>query len=78
MMSPPCGCDGNEKIGVYGNGGGWANRFDKNRRGYKGSASEAKQAMGMDWASIAELSEAIPPAYAEFIARAIMEAGRDA
>lgn len=72
IMSPPCGCDNREKIGVYGNGGGWANRFDPDRRGYKGNVAESREAMGMPWASIAGLSQAIPPCYAEYVARALM------
>lgn len=72
MLSPPCGCDRREKIGVYGNGGGWANRHDPDRRGYKGNVREAREAMGMPWATIAGLSQAIPPAYAEYIGRAAL------
>ena len=69
IQPPPCGCNGLEKIGVYGNGGGWANRYDPDRRGYKGNARESREALGIDWMSIAELSQAIPPAYAEWIGR---------
>lgn len=67
IFGPSCRCNKKEKIGVYGNGGGWANRFDPERAGYKGNAAESRAAMGIDWMSIAEMSQAIPPAYAEFI-----------
>lgn len=33
-----------------------------------------KQAMGIDWMKLEELSEAIPPAYAEFLGRAFLAA----
>lgn len=67
MLSAGCLCGSAEKIGVYGNGGGWANRFDPDRRGYKGNVAESREAMAMPWATIKELSEAIPPAYSEYI-----------
>jgi DNA (cytosine-5)-methyltransferase 1 len=70
MLSPPCHCDRKEKIGVYGNGGGWATMYAPSRRGYKGHVREWRDAMQMPWAMTAGLAEAIPPAYAEFIGRA--------
>lgn len=36
------------------------------------SADDARAAMGADWMTIAELSQAIPPAYGEFIGRAAL------
>lgn len=69
-----CQCRKGEKVGVYGNGGGWASRFDPYRAGYKGCKSESVQALGIDWMTIAELSQAIPPAYTEYIGRQIMTA----
>jgi DNA (cytosine-5)-methyltransferase 1 len=32
-----------------------------------------KQAIGIDWMTLEELSEAIPPAYTEFIGKQLME-----
>jgi DNA (cytosine-5)-methyltransferase 1 len=72
VVPPACCCDRREKIGVYGNGGGWANRYDPRRRGYKGNRREAREAMGIDWMTIAELSQAIPPAYTEWIGRQLL------
>jgi len=73
IIGPCCQCDGIEKIGVYGNGGGFQNRFAPNRKGYKGCVSESREALGIPWMTVAELSQAIPPAYSEFIGRQIME-----
>jgi len=63
-------------IGVYGgharrraaSAGGRGTR-DVWRGGHKAAASEA---MGIDWMTLGELSEAIPPAYAEYIGRAAL------
>lgn len=37
------------------------------------STSDARHAMGIDWMSMKELSQAIPPAYAEWIAREALD-----
>ena len=37
------------------------------------SVKEAQQAMGIDWMPMATLSQAVPPAYAEFIGRRALE-----
>lgn len=55
-------------IGVYGEG-----CRDSRRKMDRGvpdfSIDQGKIAMGIDWMTIAELSQAIPPAYSEFIGR---------
>lgn len=64
-------------IGVYGgharrraaSAGGRGTR-DIWKGGHKAAASEA---LGIDWMTLAELSEAIPPAYSEYIGRAALE-----
>jgi DNA (cytosine-5)-methyltransferase 1 len=38
----------------------------------KGTADEARAAMGIDWMTKAELNEAIPPAYTEFIGKQLL------
>lgn len=54
-------------IGVYG-GHGRDRRRNVNAQDY--STEQRREAMGIDWMTGAELSQAIPPAYAEFIGRA--------
>ncbi|HEY4452412.1 MAG TPA: hypothetical protein VGN13_12555 [Solirubrobacteraceae bacterium] len=60
-MRPPCQHRG-QPVGVYGHGGG-----GDMTRGYKGTAAEYREAMGIDWATKAEIAQAIPPAMTEFI-----------
>lgn len=61
VMAPPCQHRG-QPIGVYGTGGG-----GQMTRGYKGTPEEYREAMGIDWATRAEIAQAIPPAYTEFV-----------
>lgn len=63
-------------IGVYG-GHARCRSAKHGGRGTKdvwegGHRSAASEAMGMDWATLAEMSEAIPPAYAEYIGLAAL------
>jgi len=56
-------------IGVYGEGARDSRRkFDKGVPDF--TVEQGREAMGIDWMTIAELSQAIPPAYSEFIGRA--------
>jgi DNA (cytosine-5)-methyltransferase 1 len=74
LVQPECAHDDRPVIGVYGGharkrsakAGGRGTR-DVWDGGHKAAASEA---MGMDWATLAEMSEAIPPDYAEYVGRA--------
>lgn len=56
-------------IGVYG-GHGRDRRRKANTQDY--STAQRREAMGIDWMTSMELSQAIPPAYGEFIGRAAM------
>ena len=71
--APPCRHDGRPVIGVYGGharkraaSAGGRGTKDAWEGGHKTAASEA---LGIDWMTLAEMSEAIPPAYAEHIGR---------
>jgi DNA (cytosine-5)-methyltransferase 1 len=59
---PCCHTEQGQPWGVYGTGGG-----GQMTRGYKATPAEAKVAMGIDWMNRAELSQAIPPAFTEWI-----------
>ncbi len=69
-MSSPCAHRG-EPVGVYGTGGG-----GQMTRGYKGTPEEYREAMGIDWATRAEIAQAIPPAYTEYVGSFLMSAVR--
>ncbi len=61
-------------VSVAGHGTqGWAYKM-----GLRWLTAEMRLAMGIDWMSRAELSQAIPPAYSEFIGRAFLEQLREA
>lgn len=62
-------------IGVYGEGCRDSRRkYDKGFPDF--SIDDGRVAMGISWMTTGEISQAIPPAYAEFIARAFMSACR--
>jgi DNA (cytosine-5)-methyltransferase 1 len=72
-------CDhGGPVIGVYG---GHARKRSAAHGGRKtrddwqgGHIAAASEAMGMDWATLAEMSEAIPPAYTHWLGLQLIEA----
>jgi DNA (cytosine-5)-methyltransferase 1 len=65
-IAPPC-THGRPVLGVYGNGGGGAMT-----RGTKATIDQARRIMGIDWMTMAEISQAIPPAYTEHIGHYLM------
>jgi DNA (cytosine-5)-methyltransferase 1 len=73
FLVQPCRHIG-KPVGVYGNGGGNKARVDAGLvNGMTGTASERREAMGIDWMTRDELSQAIPPAYTEFIGRQLLD-----
>lgn len=77
MLSPPCRHPrGRKACWVFGNGGGRVVRRNPKRPGdiqVEAFAAERREAMQIDWMRNAELSQAVPPAYAEFIGRAALQ-----
>jgi len=63
-LTPPCNHKSGSVIGVYGGG------QHPNRRNGKGTfgVADRRDAMGIQWMTGKELSQAIPPAYTEWIA----------
>lgn len=78
LMSPGCGCTGGPVVGVYGGRYGWgrnAARPDGTSRGLRArDHTEACAVMGIDWMTKpGDVSDAIPPAYTEFIGGQLMD-----
>ena len=70
-LTPPCAHRrGGRVIGVYG-GHGRDRRRNVNTQDF--SVGQRREAMGIDWMTGAELSQAVPPAYTEYIGRLIMD-----
>lgn len=69
LMVPPCSHQASRVIGVYG-GHGRDRRRLVNTQDY--STESRREAMGIDWMTGAELSQAIPPAYTEHIGHYLM------
>ena len=73
-MMLPTECDHRgQPVGVYGKGGGGAMT-----RGYKATLADARAVMGTPWMNRAEVSQAIPPAYAEYLGQWLLDAMRHA
>ena len=75
-LAAPCSCQhgwsgaASATIGVYGHAGGRDRRRRKNGQHFPTSARA--QAMGIDWMTGNELSQAIPPAYTTSIGTALL------
>ena len=79
ILQPSCLHRG-EAIGVYGGGpvsrytfeNGAKRDYYHRRGGYQGRVDEKIEAMAITWMNAVELSQAIPPAYTEFIGRQLI------
>ena len=67
VLCPPDQCSGRRIGGVYGTGGG-----GQMTRGYKFTPTEAAEAMGISWMDTYGRSQALPPAYCEFLGAALL------
>jgi DNA (cytosine-5)-methyltransferase 1 len=56
-------------IGIYGHG---TNSWYRRKTGHNASTQDWREAMKIPWMTKAELAEAIPPAYTEFIGKYLM------
>ena len=73
LMTSPCQCAGKLTLGVYGHGDSPSQRHRLYAHGYKGDAEQRRTVMGIDWMNRDELSQAIPPAYTEFIGAQLLQ-----
>jgi DNA (cytosine-5)-methyltransferase 1 len=72
MMSP-LGCNHlGAAVPVYGHTGAGANRGRERDRGRSNGVADWRRAMGIDWMTVNELAESIPPAYTEWIGSHLM------
>jgi DNA (cytosine-5)-methyltransferase 1 len=69
MLAPPCQHRPGLTIGVYGNG---TNSWHRRKLGRNLRVAEMREAMGIEWMRREELSQAIPPAYTEFIGEQLL------
>lgn len=75
MLAPECRCRGRRNIAVYGKSP--AHRLPDGVIRARDLA-HGRAAMGIDWMEWRELTQAIPPAYGEFIGKAALRAMREA
>jgi DNA (cytosine-5)-methyltransferase 1 len=70
LLVPECQHTRGNTMGVYGHG---TNSWHRDKLGRCLRVAEMREAMGIDWTTRAELSQAIPPAYTEYIGRELMK-----
>ena len=68
ILTPQCQHGARRTIGVYGEGCRDSRR-KSDRSVDEFTVEQGREAMGIDWMTLAELCQAIPPAYSEYLAR---------
>jgi DNA (cytosine-5)-methyltransferase 1 len=71
VHAPACSHREGETMGVYGHGN---NASHRERLGRNLTVAEMREAMGIDWMTREELSQAIPPAYTQFVGEQLLAA----
>lgn len=69
ILSMPCQHRRGQTIGVYGNG---TNSWHREKFGRCITVDEMRRAMGIDWMTRAELSQAVPPAYTKWLGERLL------
>jgi DNA (cytosine-5)-methyltransferase 1 len=69
LMSPGCGGHDQNYFVIFGHE--VRNRRHGHAAGRKNKIADGRGAMGIDWMTRGELSEAIPPAYSEYLGRQV-------
>lgn len=70
ILTPECCHRRGQTMGVYGNG---TNAWHRKKLGRCLTVAEMREAMGIDWMTRKELSQAIPPAYTEYLGRQLIK-----
>lgn len=70
ILVPPCPSHDQDYYVIFGHE--VRNRRHRVKAGRKNRISEGREAMGIDWMTLAELCQAIPPAYSEFLGRRVI------
>lgn len=78
VLAPECshGPDGTPTVGAYGhdpNPSGGSRKRERYAQRPTFTVDDAREAMGIDWMPMKYLSQAIPPAYSEYLARAFLD-----
>lgn len=70
LLTPPCPSHKEDYYVIFGHE--VRNRRHGDAAGRKNKIAEGRKAMGIDWMTRGELSEAIPPAYSELLASQVL------